>query len=68
MRRLANHDIRLKARGLGVPMWAICKELGISEPTLTRWMRDELVPEKRAKILEVIDYLAEQEVEHEHAS
>lgn len=54
---LANNDIRMKARGLGVPLWAICKELGVSEPTLTRWMRTELPQEKRERINAIIDSL-----------
>ena len=54
---LANNDIRMKARGLGVPLWAICKELGVSEPTLTRWMRTELPQEKRERINAIIDGL-----------
>lgn len=59
IQKIANRDIRLKTRGLGIPMWAICKELGISEPTLTRWMRSELPPEKREKIEAAIEKIAE---------
>lgn len=56
----ANQDIRRMARGKAVPLWRIALEIGISEPTLTRWLRVELDPERRCRIIEVIEKLAEQ--------
>lgn len=50
----ANIDVKKAARAAGVPQWMICERLGISEPTLTRWLRQPLPDEKKKRILEVI--------------
>ena len=55
---MANYEIRLKARAKKVPLWKLADELGICEMTLSRWLRHELPPEKRERILEAIDKLA----------
>ena len=39
---MENMDIRLLAKGAGVPLWRIAKELKVSEPTMTRIMREPL--------------------------
>lgn len=44
-----NLDIR-KEKG-SIPMWVIAEKLGVSEGTLRNWMRTEMVPEKRARVL-----------------
>ena len=62
---MENHDIRREMRANFVPMWKIAKLLGISEPTLTRWMRVELTPEKRKRILEAINQLKQEVVNEE---
>lgn len=54
-----NSSIRLKARGAGVPLWRIAQEIGISEPTLTRWLRVPLQEERRKLIMEAIDKLSD---------
>ena len=51
---MENMDVRLKARGAGVPLWQIADRLGVSEPTLTRWMRQKLPKEKKSQILSTI--------------
>ena len=38
--------IRKKARTHRVPMWSIAKKIGVSESSITRWMRYELTPER----------------------
>lgn len=55
---MANNDIRLKAKGCGVPIWKIAAKLGISEPTMTRKLRFEL-SEAEAKIFKIIEELKE---------
>ena len=55
--RLNNKDIRLYARGSGVPFWKIAKAMGKSEPTFTRLMREELPEEKKTEIKNIIDRL-----------
>lgn len=52
---MANMQIRLAARGAGVPLWRIAQEMGISEPTITRKLRKELPEEEQARILTIIE-------------
>lgn len=54
-----NNDIRTAAKEGGVYLYAVAAELGISEPTLTRWLRFELPQEKKQKILSAIAKLKE---------
>ena len=56
--RKANQDIRDYAAKKGVYFWEIAKALGISEPTMTRWMRVELPEDKRREIEQVISEIA----------
>ena len=56
---MANKDIRLKAKGCGVPFWKIAAKLGISEPTMTRKLRFELSEAEKAKIFKIIEELKE---------
>lgn len=51
---MANEDIKLEARGNGVPLWQIAEKLGISEPTMTRRLRKELNTEEKARIRAII--------------
>ncbi len=55
---MENQKIRLKARGAGVPLWKIAEALGVSEPTMTRWLRHNLPEEREKQIIAVIDQLA----------
>lgn len=58
-----NSDVRQTARDRGVALWRIALELGISEMTLTRWLRVELSPEKRARIMDAISKLSSAKLE-----
>lgn len=40
-----------------IPLWKIAQMVGISEPTLTRWLRVELSQEKKVRILQAIEQL-----------
>ena len=51
--QLANKEIREKARSAGVRLWQISKEIGVSESTLTRMLREEL-PENEANHLKTV--------------
>ena len=53
----ANLDIRLMAKGSGVPLWKIAKVLKISEPTLTRKLRDELSESEKELFQTVIRHI-----------
>ena len=59
-----NERIKLRARGAGVPLWKIARELGISEPTITRWLRVPLSAEREAKIRSAIEKLSKEVDEH----
>ena len=52
-----NNDIRKTAKENGVYLYAVAAELGVSEPTLIRWLRFELPKEKRERILTAISQL-----------
>jgi len=45
-----NADIRKEARIAGVYLWQIAAYMGISEPTLNRWLRFALPAEKKKEI------------------
>lgn len=49
-----NEHIRKAARVAGVPLWRVAAAVGVSEPTLIRWLRFPLPEEKEARIMEAI--------------
>ena len=49
-----NQAVRRAARTAGVPLWKCALHLGISEPTLIRWLRVPLPDEKEQRILAAI--------------
>jgi len=53
-----NHEIREKMREKGIKQWEIADVLGISEFTLSRWLRKEILDSKRQRILEAIESIA----------
>ena len=57
MKIAANGGVRRRARAADVPLWGIADHLGISEATLTRWLRFPLSVEREAHILEAISIL-----------
>ena len=52
---IVNEDVRKAARIADVPMWKVAMVMGVSEPTMSCWMRTELPEEKRTAILEAIE-------------
>ena len=56
---MKNHDIRSFARKKGVPLWEVAHSLGISEPTITRRLRQELPATEKEKIRLLINGIAE---------
>ena len=54
---MENNKIRVAARVAGVPFWKIAQKIGISEPTLTRWLRMPLSAEREGIILAAIKEL-----------
>lgn len=55
-----NEKIRLAARIAGVPLWKVAAAIGISEPTLTRWLRFPIPDEKEQRIMEAINVLSQE--------
>ena len=51
---MTGQQIKAKAKAEKIYLWQIAKAAGISEPTLTRWLRDELDPDKERRLLEAI--------------
>lgn len=55
-----NQGIRKATKSAGVPLWKIAAELGISEPTIIRWLRFPLPAEKEKYIMEAISMLSQE--------
>jgi hypothetical protein len=56
---MENAGIRQLSRKANVPLWKIAAALGVSEATMTRWMRLPLQPERETQIIEIIHDLQE---------
>lgn len=56
----ANEPVRTAARVAGVPLWAVANRIGVSEPTLLRWLRTPLPEEKERNIMGAISELGEE--------
>lgn len=60
---MSNQKIRGEIFNRGLRNWQIAKALGIHEATLSRWLREELTPERREKVLAAIEALSGEAVE-----
>lgn len=56
-----NDDIRAMAKKSGVRLWQVAAYLGISEATMTRWIRAPLSDERKSKFISAIHELAKEE-------
>ena len=56
-----NEKVRKAARIADVPLYRIAQELKISEPTMTRWLREPLNSERESAFLKAIDKIAKEE-------
>ena len=54
---MENEKVRRAARIADVPLWRVAQQAGISEPTLTRWLRVPLSEEREQRLLEAISAL-----------
>lgn len=55
-----NQDVRRAARVAGVPLWRVAAAIGVSEPTLTRWLRVPLPEDKERRIMAAIAVLEQE--------
>ena len=55
-----NEGIRMTARKNKIALWEIAEKLGISEATITRWMRVQIPEEKENRILQAIKEIVEE--------
>jgi len=55
--QVENRDIRLYARANDVPLWRIASAMKISEPTISRRLRQELTQEEKSEIRAIIENL-----------
>jgi predicted XRE-type DNA-binding protein len=55
---MANQDIRRYAKQNGVKLWQVAKVMGVSEPTMTRLLRQELSESKKTEFIRIINELA----------
>ena len=62
----ANADIRVIAHDAGVPLWQIAERLGCNDGNLSRKLRRELPDSQKARILEIIESLAQEKKGAEH--
>ena len=56
-----NKEIRLYAKGKEVTFWEIAKAINVSEPTMTRWFREEFPEEQKKAYIRVIDAISKKE-------
>lgn len=52
-----NIDIRVKAGNNGIPLWAVAKQIGITDSSFSRKLREELSVEEKEKIFSAIDQI-----------
>ena len=53
-----NEEVRRAARVADVPLWQIAAKIGVSQPTMTRWLRFPLSTDKEERIMQAIQELA----------
>lgn len=56
---LRNQDVRAAIEGAGLLYWWVAEELDIAHGTLSNWLRRELSPEEKEKILAAVRRVAE---------
>lgn len=57
-----NEQVRRAARSAGVPLWRVAAAIGVSEPTLTRWLRFPLPKDKEQRVMVAISELSREVV------
>ena len=57
-----NKELRERMKSLGVRQWELAHAIGISEPTLTRWLRFPLAGERLALVETALNRMEKREV------
>lgn len=57
---MKNVELRKYARSRNIAFWQVAQVLKISEPTMTRKLRNELPPDEKDEIVQIINRLAEE--------
>lgn len=57
---MCNNDIRRAAAASRVHLWQVADAYGISDSHFSKMLRHELPPDKKQKILAIIDEIASQ--------
>ncbi len=57
-----NQAVRRAAKSAGVPLWKVAAAIGVSEPTIIRWLRFPLPEEKERRIMTAIATLEKEAV------
>ena len=57
---MSNNLVRRAAKAAGVPLWRVAKEIGVSEPTMTRRLREELPTAEQDRIIAIIARLSKE--------
>lgn len=60
MSNSANGEIRAEAKRMGVKLWEIAEQLGMNDGNFSRKLRKELPQAENARILAIIDRLAQE--------
>jgi len=55
---MANNDLRKAAKAVNIPLWELADFMNISEPTMSRLLRRELEPSRKAELRKAIQELA----------
>lgn len=63
---MRNVAIREQAKSSGVRLWEIAEALGVSEATVTRMLRRELLEAEQRKILNIVAVLAQRKEAEAH--
>jgi len=59
-----NLDLRLYARGRGVPLWRIAQEFGFSEQTMILRLRKQYSKEDAEEFMRIVDKIFREELGH----
>lgn len=55
-----NMDVREAIQASGFNHWLVAERIGVNDTTFSRWLRQELSPEKKQKILQAIEELKQE--------